>query len=263
MKSESIAYYEEYRHHESFTDVAEMNEAVRAHIDQHREQLNKTAVAVLNLLSRYSCVVKGVSWMKRATIAAQLDVSDKTVSRALKRLEDCGIIKRVPTVRKRGGRGYDLVIIRRAAQDSPVGLSSRSSCESPCGSSANKGAVQEETNSINKNTYVGEAPALNELDASYTPSNVPAAFTKAARPFFRANEIFALWQRVKTAYNRCELGASLPQLVDRVVSVLKTSIFAAKRGMIRKTFRGYFYASVERTFDDVYIAETAELLRAI
>jgi len=254
MKCESIKYYEEYRHHQTFDDMNELNDHLRLHIDNNAE-LSKSTVKVLKLLSRYSCVIKGVSWMKRRTIASHVDVSEKTVSRALKSLEQAGIIKRIPTVKKSGGRGYDITIILKC----PVRLSSREPAESLCESKRRTKEMQEETKNINK-TYVSKEPSLNELDASFTPNTVPQDFKTACKPFFGANETYQLWQRVKVAYNRCELDSRLSELSDVIINAFKSSIFAYKRGKIRQSFRAYFYVTVERMFDDVFREEVYKLV---
>ncbi|WP_088032752.1 helix-turn-helix domain-containing protein [Evansella clarkii] len=255
MQSETIAYYEEYRYLSQFANIDELNEAVRNHLHINAATLNKTEVAVFKLLSRYSCVVKGVSWMKRATIAAHIEKSEKTVSRALKTLEDCGIIKRVPTIRKKGGRGYDLCVIQKR----PVEMSSRELAKSPCGSSVKEGSSREETIHKNKD-YVIE-PGLNDLDSSFTPDNIPPDFVRAAKPFFNAAEIHTLWDRVKKAHNSVGgLDAKLSELTKEAVHALKTSVFAYKRGMIRKSFRGYFYKAVRASFVRVFYAELQEMI---
>lgn len=62
--------------------------------------------------------------MKAATIAAALEISTKTVYRAISKLESLGIIKKQTTTKVKGGRGANIYII----------LSSHSeTCEDPDG----------------------------------------------------------------------------------------------------------------------------------
>lgn len=251
-----MRYYEDYRQYESFRTMDDLNESVRLHIDNKRDYLNDRSIEVLFHLSKYSCVVKGVSWLKRATIAGHLGVSEKTITRSMKRLEENGIIQRVSTIRKRGGRGYDIVIIRPVSDQ----VSRRVPSQSPRHDKPSLELEQVETTN-NHNDYVAE-PSLNELDASYTPSNIPEDFVKAAAPFFRAKEITALWKRVSIAYNKNAVDAPLYELTGEVINVFKTSVFAYKNGSIRKSFFAYFYKSMEKTFDKVYNRELVQLFEA-
>jgi hypothetical protein len=53
--------YDDYRQYESFESIEALNEGVRQALYFNADQLNKTVVTVLKTISRYSCVVKGVS----------------------------------------------------------------------------------------------------------------------------------------------------------------------------------------------------------
>jgi predicted transcriptional regulator len=176
-------YYDDYEQYQSFRSMDDLNEAVRQALYFNADKLNKTAVTVLKLLSRYSCKVIGVSWMKAATIAKLIGKSEKTARRALKALEDVGIIKRVPTIREKGGRGYDICVIEPVDQ---AEVSSREESENVRESKAHKGIELKETAISNKlNNYV-----IDALDSSFTPDNVPDRFIKACKPFFGANKIY-------------------------------------------------------------------------
>jgi DNA-binding Lrp family transcriptional regulator len=247
-------YYDEYEQYQSFRSMDDLNEAVRQALYYNADKLNKTAVTTLKLLSRYSCKVIGVSWMKAGTIAQLIGKSEKTARRALKTLEEIGIIKRVPTIRAKGGRGYDLCVIQSVVQ---AEVSSREESENERESKAQKGIELKETAISNKlNNYV-----TDDLDASYTPDNVPDRFTKACKPFFGANKIYALWKRVSFAYDKCNLDAEIDSdsVVDTAIGVFKRAIFAMKRGAIRSTFGGYFYGGMLTKLDDLFREELLEI----
>ncbi|ARK31876.1 helix-turn-helix domain-containing protein [Halalkalibacter krulwichiae] len=232
-------YYDEYEQYQSFRSMDDLNEAVRQALYYYADKLNKTAVTVLKLLSRYSCKVIGVSWMKAATIAQLIDKSEKTARRALKTLEEVGIIMRVPTIREKGGRGYDICVIQSVVQ---AEMSSREESGNERESKAQKGSELKETAISNKlNNYV-----IDALDSSYTPDNVPDRFISACKPFFGANKIYELWRRVSIAYDKSGLDSSVDSVLDVVIRTFKTSVFAWKRGAIRKSFAGYYYGAIYR-----------------
>ncbi|TPE68941.1 helix-turn-helix domain-containing protein [Halalkalibacterium halodurans] len=233
-------YYDDYRRYRSFASIDDLNEAVRYALYYNADKLNGTAVAVLKLISRYSCVIPGVSWLKCATIASAVEKSEKTVRRALKTLQECGIIERIPTIRDKGGRGYDICVIK----DVQAEMSSRSEAGNPTESTASPENEKEETLKYNQNTYVKDG---DQLDASYCPDYIPDEFKRTVCPFFpAANDIYTLWGRVLLAYKNSALESPLEDVLAIVIQTFKTSVFALKRRKIRGSFNGYFYAGLHR-----------------
>ncbi|WP_026677229.1 helix-turn-helix domain-containing protein [Fictibacillus gelatini] len=236
--------YEEYREHQSFESIAELNEAVRQHLYYNAQQLNKTAVTVLKTISRYSCVVIGVSWLKAATLAKLIDKSEKTVRRALKTLEEIGAIKRIPTIRERGGRGYDICVIQACDQ---AKVSSRPVSESPSESKAEKDTDCKET-LIHKTKIT--------LDSSFTSDRVPNAFTHLVSTFWdNAKTIEEYWRMAKI----CAHKAFDDQTVlDVAINAFKQMIRTYKTGRVRNPF-AYFYGVMDRKLDDKYYEEIESL----
>lgn len=78
---------------QSFTSVEEMNKQMNFHYRHIKELLTPSFDQVFHLLKKYSCKVPGVCWLKQGTIAQDLNVSIKTVERAIKFLKEQHIIK--------------------------------------------------------------------------------------------------------------------------------------------------------------------------
>ncbi len=78
----------------SFTDKNEMNEHVSAHIFAAGRKLHKNARSILNMIAHHSCIITGVSWLNDETIADNLGVCPRTVTRAIDRLIMLGIGRR-------------------------------------------------------------------------------------------------------------------------------------------------------------------------
>ncbi|MDP4550849.1 helix-turn-helix domain-containing protein [Alkalihalobacillus macyae] len=237
-----MPYYDDYERYQSFQTLEALNEGVRKALYFHADKLNKTAVTVLKTISRYSCKIPGVSWLKAATLAELIEKSEKTIRRALKTLEQLGIIQRIPTVRAKGGRGYDVCIIRANIVDDQSQLSSRSDLESPCASKDERSSRTKET-AILKAKIIRQGSA--QMDYTFAPANVPEEFVKAVRPFFGdAPTIYSLWGRVIIAHRHAGIQASVYDAVDTAIVAFKQTIFSAKAGRLRGTVTAYYYGTL-------------------
>lgn len=82
--------------------VEELNAAVREHKKRHN--LSATERAVLDLLSQYSCVTIGESFLAKSTIAELVGKSRRTIIRVCIRLEALGIIVQHKRMRQTGDK---------------------------------------------------------------------------------------------------------------------------------------------------------------
>lgn len=88
-----IANEETYVNLSTFESIDQLNETVRKYKEQFSKELNKTSIAVLNLLHRYSAKYKGVSFLRKSQIGELIGKSRRTIIRVCKQLEDLGIIR--------------------------------------------------------------------------------------------------------------------------------------------------------------------------
>jgi predicted transcriptional regulator len=259
----SNANYTQYKELQSFDCVQAMNHAIRRFLYTYGHELNESAVEVLKTLSRHACDIIGVAFPKVETIAALVGKSVRTVQRALKTLEEYGIIKRIPTIRTngkhKGGNGHNVYVIqpvenvKELPSDMPPvtpAMSPRQVATNADVSSAQTAQKPAETmlretlhSRLNKKDDITSAPTLDE---SFTPDIVPEEFVKTVAPFFRsADTIFELYRRVLIAYRRSKLDKPLEDVIGTVIKAFKQTVFAQKRGRIRTTFNGYFYRILE------------------
>lgn len=82
----------------SFETVEQLNQTVRQYKDminamELRQDLKRNLLTVMEYLKRHSCKFFGVSFKGKRKIAADLEMSDKTITRLCKRLEVLGFIK--------------------------------------------------------------------------------------------------------------------------------------------------------------------------
>lgn len=86
----------------SMKDVEHLNYSINRHLKTIREKFDGEKIKeCFQLLSQYSVVHPGVSFMSNKTMAKLLKVSERSVRRYTKAMESLRIILRVPTFRKK------------------------------------------------------------------------------------------------------------------------------------------------------------------
>ncbi|QDZ97903.1 helix-turn-helix domain-containing protein [Lysinibacillus fusiformis] len=97
--------------YKTFESVSDMDTAVESHIATHYYDLTESERAIVFKLASHALEHPGACHLKAATIAAALEISTKTVYRAISKLESLGIIKKKTTTKVKGGRGANIYII--------------------------------------------------------------------------------------------------------------------------------------------------------
>lgn len=93
-----IANESTYSNLATFETIDHLNETVRKYKDEIaemnlRQDVKRNLLTVLEYIKRHSCRFFGVSWKGKRKIAADLGLSDKTITRLCQRLESLGIIR--------------------------------------------------------------------------------------------------------------------------------------------------------------------------
>ncbi|MEA0565285.1 helix-turn-helix domain-containing protein [Lysinibacillus irui] len=94
--------------YKTFESVADMDTAVEEHIAAHYYDLTESERAIVFKLTSHSLEHPGACHLKAATIAAALEISTKTVYRSVKKLEELGIIEKVPSTKLNGIKGASI-----------------------------------------------------------------------------------------------------------------------------------------------------------
>ncbi|SPT98815.1 conserved phage protein [Lysinibacillus capsici] len=94
--------------YKTFESVADMDTAVEEHIAAHYYDLTESERAIVFKLASHSLEHPGACHLKAATIAAALEISTKTVYRSVKKLEELGIIEKVPGTKLNGIKGASI-----------------------------------------------------------------------------------------------------------------------------------------------------------
>ncbi|QPA56123.1 helix-turn-helix domain-containing protein [Lysinibacillus sphaericus] len=106
-----MAAFEYLAQYVTFNSVQEMDQHIEQHIQQHYYDLTESERAIVFKLASHALEHPGACHLKAETIAAALEISTKTVYRAIKKLESLGIIKKQTTTKVKGGRGANIYII--------------------------------------------------------------------------------------------------------------------------------------------------------
>ncbi|WNS73660.1 helix-turn-helix domain-containing protein [Bacillus sp. DTU_2020_1000418_1_SI_GHA_SEK_038] len=240
--------YETIQRYQSFADLEEMDKAVRGFLYVHKSSFSQGVLKVLQFIWRHSVKVVGVSFAKYHTIAEAVQLSRRTVIRAVQKLEILGFLKKIATARMNGKQGMNLLVIQpfptveeqknnMSPQDvtpSVTPIKTEKKHHSLCENKHNEKNVKK-PDKMNTN---------KQLDISYLPESVHPKFSETASPFFYAIDIYKLWQRALIAYRKSKLEKPLEEVIEIIVCAFKQTVFMQKAGEIHTTFEGYFYSVV-------------------
>lgn len=243
--------FKQLKQYESFSSVAEMDKSTHNYIEYLQGKgVRQSVIDVLLCLGRASLRVVGVSFMKQDTIAANINLSRKTVNRALKTLEQFGVIDSVRTKTKKDGRPSVKVVrilpfcLERLHQavtsmeseevNGDNGLTLVENFE-PIFTESKKHLKEIDKEPI-------ESLSVEELDESFVPATiVEKDFVKVAKPFFGASKIFKLWGIVKNVMKQTKLESVTQDVIESVKEAFKATVFMYKANRIRSTFEKYFF----------------------
>jgi len=135
--------------YKTFDSIADMDTAVEEHMAAHYYDLTESERAIVFKLASHALEHPGACHLKAATIAAALEISTKTVYRAITKLESLGIIKKETTVKSKGGQGASIYII--LPYNVSPSMSERGNAENPCES---KDEAQQSENQSSSSFYL-------------------------------------------------------------------------------------------------------------
>ena len=228
----------ELRKYQTFENVSDMDKFICEVLESI--DLNELERKLLRLLAGHSCKFIGVSFLKVGSMATAMEVSYKTTQRALKRLKEIGIIKRVRTLRPvSGGFGASLTLI------SPIELTYRKVSEKSAPEPARKTTEKKETFSFK--TFTKDLIHIRqqeELDYSYLEESLPREFIQVVKPFVNPEEAYSLWSKVQAVSRK--YAPNVLELCEPAIRAFKATVWAYKLGKVRGSFGGYFWGTLSR-----------------
>jgi hypothetical protein len=216
-----IASEDTYRDLSLFSEVAHLNKAVRMHREQH--ELNKTELAVLDILAQYSCKYVGVSFLTKTNIGALVGKSRRTIIRVCNRLETLGII-----VQHEIKRATDMQQTSNAIVIMPV--------EAADTQEQRKNVTPISTTPIKTNNTIKDtATPANALKGS-----LPKEIYQAMSRYFNAEEIYEYYGILLRAKRSISHQIIIEDCPIPFVEAFNACVLKRKQGKIGN-FRNYLY----------------------
>jgi hypothetical protein len=242
--------------HQSFSSTQELNSAIYTHIKRNTYELNDTDRLTLKTIARYAVKFAGAAHLKAATLAGLIEKSEKTARRALAKLAELGIVKKIATARKvNGGKGANIIVIQ-PVEEKPAGnvlpsndqssLSSRQVGETPTESNAEPTKiVNEPSDSINllKNKNLKDT----SIPASALKKALPSEMFDAMSIYFNAEDIYKYYGILLRAKRSIHRDLMIEDNPEPFVTTWHNAILKAKQGKIRNLDNYLFGAWQEAT----------------
>ncbi|KMK93739.1 helix-turn-helix domain-containing protein [Rossellomorea marisflavi] len=231
--------------HQSFQSVAALNEALYRHTCDHYFAMHETDRSVLKMLGRYAVKYVGVAHLKAATIAQSIGKSEKTVRRALSKLQGLGVIAKMKTLRQvSGGYGANLYVIQPpVVVNDQSQVSSRPKAEKP---------VTTTSEPAKKGTEACTYSSAKELLNNNTSCSPYVRFKQLIADKKLRNRIFGVWI-AHTSYLRGAYSDSV------LLNVGITAVMTAFKSTGVRNIVGYYNGILDRMLDRLYLAETFSL----
>jgi DNA-binding Lrp family transcriptional regulator len=240
-----VANENTYRKLSQFESIEKLNEAVKAHRRNHSEELNKTTLEVLDVLSRHSCKYIGVSFLTKSNIGKMIGKSRRTIIRACQRLEALGIIRQYELRRESDGQQTSNAIVILPVETADVTQESTENVTPKNSESLNS------KNIILNNTYQADKPRRQ------SPYNRFKSFVENfVNDRKLTNRLYGIYlaqtKPLKHAFNAVEL-------LEIALDAVKAAFMATKRKYNPVTsVTGYFNNTLDRMLDDLYFEEMAD-----
>lgn len=265
-------YWKRFSSYQSFSTVEEMNEQVKRFVSTY--DLTPSMKAVLNTIKLHAKrYFVGVCWMYREQIARKAKVSLSSVKRAIKALQEAGILTvHEQNHTKRGGQTHNVYVINPIFE-TPEEPANEPPSEQSSEPSETVGArVSDDQHQSHKNPHTNSNKTLKntsirgeQIDRLLNIlKNVPKEFVDLMEPFYANNPelILARWKTVCVAVKK-NCGKFAYTSWETIGQAWKDTVKKLKRGRIRTAtddgIGGYFYGTLCDYLMDDYWRNAANL----
>lgn len=254
-------YWRQFSSYQTFSTVEEMNEQIKRFISSH--DLTPSVKAVLNTIKLHAKRhFVGVCWMYREQIARKAKVSLSSVKRAIKALQEVGILKVYSHIHtKRGGQTHNVYVINPIFE-TPEEPANEPPSEQSSEPSETVGArVSDDQHQSHKNPHTNSNTTLKDISKRGEQidilKSVPKEFVDLMKPFYANNPelILARWKTVCVAVKK-NCGKFTYTSWDTIGKAWKETVMRMKRGRIKTStddgIGGYFYGVLSDYLMDDY-----------
>ncbi|AOZ61995.1 hypothetical protein QCM8_77 [Bacillus phage QCM8] len=205
QKIDVVATEEAFKNLATFSDIEDMNKAVRTYKDVIASSIKRVDVRMsltklLEVLKRHSCKYVGVSFLCKNSLAAKLEVSYKTVQRLTKRLEDLNIIKQIPMKRKSDMNQTSNAVLILPLENNLSDKKPKEKSEKCPTVNTKPVSLKQNIKDINKrNTYQDNTVSQDNItEADFVAHWVPKRFSSFLSSFYRkSSTIQEFWKVVR------------------------------------------------------------------
>ncbi|PFA56067.1 cytosolic protein [Bacillus cereus] len=246
-----IATKESFRNLSTLTTVEELNKTVRTYRDTIRLSIKRTDVqskliSLLEILKRHSCKYVGVSFLCKNRIAANMEVSYKTVQRLMKKLVDLEMIKQIAMKRKKDMlQTSNAIIIQPIVEEVSDKVDTKSPTKCPTIKTKPVSLKQKIKNINIRNSNESQS---NINDNDFIDYRVPQSMRMKLATAFDSNVINESFQNAlniaKKAAKKCSL-LSDKDVFNNIIANASVALFsktheAEHNGELMKNPIGYF-----------------------
>lgn len=252
-------HFSHLENYATFESVEELNH----HVNGFRDKTTDTEFKVLWFISKYAVKFIGAAHLKLATIAEGIEMSIKTVQRAIKSLVELEAIKKVKTTKPiKGGQGANIYqILPSYDLDVQAQMSKREDDEKPHDNSVI------EPNSEKQTAFSLSSKSLKDFNTYTAPeTDADTYYSKPYRSVIKtvyqfvedkkiASKMYGIYlaqiKHIKDCYSQ-------KTLLDTALSAIRTS-FIATKGKAIKSITGYFNGVLNNKFDELYYQTLEEM----
>lgn len=239
-----------YKSLQSFSSIDEMNKAVKEHKHLNKEQLTKSTYAVLDFLSQWSCKFVGVSYICQKRVAESLEISYKTVQRAIAKLVELEIVKKYESKRATGDKrqSSNIIVIQQAKEnvhpkcppeDTPINTQ-----------------IINNTNDTEKESFSSKEADKESLLKKGLVTKLPDTLQKVLSPFFDADEIYKLTGTIYKAKSKIDKTIQIEEHSNEYYQCILSVINAYKRGKA-DSLHGLLFHAIKATTRTIWLKQRA------
>lgn len=231
---------ETYSTLQPFKSLAELNSNTRLVREKFGSQLSKSTLIVLDTLARYSCKYYGLSYRSKNKIAAELNLSRRTVIRACNLLESLGVIKQYELKRHNGDQ--------RQSSNAIVFIPLKKEVTPPCHT------VNTLLNTKNINNTKDTENQVDLLKKGLA-AKMPKRIGTALSAFFTASEMYEAYRVMLRAKASIDRNIMFEHHENDYYDTFLSVMNANKRGKIHKSLFGTLYVAIKATSKRIYIEQ--------
>lgn len=233
----------------SFETIEQLNQTVRQYKDminamELRQDVKRNLLTVIEYLKRHSCRFFGVSFKGKRKIAADLKMSDKTITRLCKRLEMLGFIKQYAMKRSSDMQQTSNAIVIQPAKNENVP-------QEAAKMSDQKNNIFSKQHQLLNNTYSAKSVTFYERFKNLLENTIAQNQSLVSR-------MYGVYRAHSTAL--VKHGAFDKQDVENIaMSALHTAVIRTKTKKIRN-LAGFYNGVLNKMLDRFVLEDCARVL---